>query len=200
MRANNTRDAVLAEMVNVSSPLPPLTWAVSLPSPPSNRSLPVARIPDHPVVAGLAEHLVAPGATDQHIVAVAAEQQIIAALAKDRVVAGLTEQQVVARPSGDRVVAVTAEQFRGGERAVGFVQFDRVVASLSECLDYGWKRPPRRRAAGNRDAAIIGENVPCWVAAEFDSVLAAGPGRGEQAVGGREVSWRSPLLLSSRWS
>ena len=88
-----------------------------------------ARVPDHAVVAGLAEHLVVAGAAGQRVVAGAAEQQIVAALAEQHVVAGAAEEQVVARAAGQRVVAGAAEQLRGGQRAVGFVERDRVVAA-----------------------------------------------------------------------
>ncbi len=89
----------------------------------------LARIPDHAVVAGLAEHLVVAGAADQRVVAVAAEQQIVAALALQNVVARAAEQQIVAGAADQRVVAGAAEQLDGGQRTVGFVDRDRVVAA-----------------------------------------------------------------------
>ena len=49
----------------------------------------VARVPDHPVVAGLAEDLIVAVAAGQRVVAGAAEQKIDAALAEQRVVASL---------------------------------------------------------------------------------------------------------------
>ena len=65
----------------------------------------------------------------------------------------LAEQQVVARAAGQRVVAVAAEQLRGRQCAVGFVERDRVVAALAEHLDQVGvgdrrvcrQRPERRR-------------------------------------------------------
>ena len=143
----------------------------------------VAGVPDHRVIAGLAEHLVIAGAAGQHVVAVAAEQLIVPALAEQRVVAALTEQQVVARTAGDRVVAVATEELRGGECTVGFVQRDRVVAGLPERLDQAGIGG-RGRATENRDGAVVAENVPCGVAAEFDRVLAAAADRRQQAAGG----------------
>ena len=59
------------------------------------------------------------------------------------------EQQIVARAAGERVVAVAAEQLRGGQRAVGFVERDRVVAALAEHLDH-------RGVGDRRLAALIG--------------------------------------------
>ena len=135
-RSKRTR-VPLAVTVKVSAPLPPLTSTVSLPAPPSLRSRAVARVPDHPVVAGLAEDLVVAGAAGQSVVAVAAEEQIVAALAEQDVVAGLAEEQVVARAAGERVVAVAAEEVRGRQRAVGLVERDRVVAAQAEDLDRG---------------------------------------------------------------
>ena len=110
----------------------------------------VARIPDHAVVAGLAEHLVVAVAAGQRVVAGAAEQQVVAALAEQGVVARLAEQQVVARAAGQRVVAGAAEQLRGGQRAVGFVERDHVVAALAEHLDQArcWRRSACRPTIG----------------------------------------------------
>ena len=95
----------------------------------------VAGIPDHAVVAGLAEHLVVAGAAGQGVVAGAAEQQVVAALAEQDVVAGLAEELVVAGAAGQGVVAVAAEQLRRGQRAVGLVERDGVVAGQAEHLD-----------------------------------------------------------------
>ena len=156
----------------------------------------VARVPDHAVVAGLAEHLVVAGAAGQHVVAVAAEQQVVAALAEQDVVAVLAEQLILARTAGERVVAGAAEQLSGGQRAVGFVQRDRVVAALAEPLDQGGVGD-RGRAADDGNGAAVDEKVPGRVAAERDRVLAVVADRRQHAVGveiARDSHCRRPFV------
>ena len=87
-RSKRTR-VPLAVTVKTSAPLPPLTWAVSMPAPPSNRSKvgAVARVPDEEVVAGFAEYLVVAAAARQRVVVRAAEQEVGSALAVEDVVA-----------------------------------------------------------------------------------------------------------------
>ena len=147
----------------------------------------VARVPDHPVVAGLAEHLVVAGAAGQHVVAVAAEQQIVAALAEQGVVAGLAEELIVARAAGERVVAVAAEEVGGGQRAVGLVERDRVVAVLAEDLDQRGVGD-RGLAAGDRHGAAVDEERSGRVATERDRVLGVVAGRRQHAGGGVEAT------------
>ena len=130
----------------------------------------VTWVPDHSVVAGLAEHLIVGIAAGQDVVAGAAEQEVEAAFAQQRVVAGLAEELVVARAAGHRVVAVAAEQIGGGQRAVGFIHRDDVVAALAEHLDPGGVGDGRR-AAQNGDRAAVDENLAGCVAAYCDVVV-----------------------------
>ena len=169
MRSNRTR-VPLAVMVKRSAPLPPLTSAVSLPSPPSNRSVPPPGFQIMQVVAGLAEQLVVAGAAVERVVAVAAEQEVVAALAVERVVAGLAEQQVVARAAGDRVVAVAAERCRRRHRAVGLVDRDGVVAALAENLDYRWCWRRSGVPPDDVDGAAIDQNASGRIATGHDRV------------------------------
>jgi hypothetical protein len=62
-------------------------------------------------------------------------QDVVAAFTKEGVVAAVPGELVCARPAGQRVVAVAAEQQGGGQRAVDFVERDRVVAGLAEDLN-----------------------------------------------------------------
>ena len=132
----------------------------------------VARIPDHAVVAGLAEHLVVAGAADQRVVAIAAEQQIVAALAEQDVVARPPNSMIVAGAAGQRVVAGAAEQLGGGQRAVGFVERDRVVAAwpntwiMAVLATVGC-------AARDWHGAAVDENVTGRIAAGDDGVVEA---------------------------
>src|SRR5262249_24148494 len=132
----------------------------------------VARIPDHAIVAGLAEYLVVAGAAGEHVLAGTAEQQVGAAPATEDVVAGAAEQHVGARAAGEHVVARATEQLGRGQRAIGFVQCDRVVASLAEHLDQGgigdggW-------ASGDGNGAAVHEDLPGGVAAGCDGVVEA---------------------------
>ena len=130
----------------------------------------LARVPDHEVVPGLAEHLVVAGTTDQRVVAVAAEQQIVTGLTQQRVVAGAAEQLIVARAADQRVVARAAEQLGGGQRAIGFVERDHVVAARAEHLDQGGVGD-RRRAARDSDRAAIDEDRSGRIAANDDRVV-----------------------------
>ena len=123
-------------MVKVSAPLPPLTSATSLPSPPQEVAA-VTAIPDHAITTCLAEHLVISDAAGQHVVAGPSEQQIIAALAKEGVVAVLAEQQIIARTAGECVIPGPAKEAGGWQRAVCLIQRDRIRAVLAEGLDQG---------------------------------------------------------------
>ena len=181
-RSKRTR-VPLAVMVNVSAPLPPLTSAVSVPSPPSKRSLSspgfqiMRSLPASPNTWSL------PSPPVSSVVARAAEQQVVAAFAEQGVVAVLAEQLIVARAAGQHVVARAAEQVGGGQRAVGFVERDRVVAALAERLDLGGVGD-RRCAADDRYGAAIDEKASGRVAAERRSRC---PGRRRVAD-----SWPAP--------
>ena len=131
----------------------------------------VAGIPDHAVVAGFAEHLVVAGAAGERVVAGAAEQQIVAALAEQDVVAGLAEQQVVARAAGEDVVARAAEQLGGGQRAVGLVERDHVVAAVAEHLDQGWCWRRSAVPPSDGDGTAVDQNVSGRIAAGYDVVV-----------------------------
>src|SRR5260370_10983837 len=61
----------------------------------------------------------------------------VAAFPGGGVVAGATEQLLGARTDGQRVVADSAEQLGGGQRAVRLVERNRIVAALAEHLDRG---------------------------------------------------------------
>ena len=117
----------------------------------------VARVPDHPVVAGLAEDLVVGVAAGERVVLGAAEEEVEAALAEQRVVAGLAEEHVAAGAADERVVAGAAEEVGTRQRAVGFVQGDRVVAALAEDLDQCGVRDGGG-AAEDGDRAAVDEN------------------------------------------
>src|SRR5262249_49833414 len=129
-------------------------------------------VPNHAVVAAFAEHLVVAIAAGQHVVAGAAEQQVVAAFAQEGVVAGATEQLICARAAGQHVVAGAAEQLGGGQRVVGLVERDRVVAALAEHLNRGGVGD-RRRAARDGDVAAVDENLTGRVAADRDRVIEA---------------------------
>ena len=156
-RSKRTR-VPLAATVKFSAPLPPFTSTVSMPSPPSLRSLPSPGFQIDAVVAGLAEGLVVAGAAGEDVVAVAAEEQVGAALAEQRVVAGLAEELVRARAAGQRVVAAPPNRWARGQRAVGLVERDGVVAAQSEHLDQ--RRVGDRRNHGVAVAVSIPVPVP----------------------------------------
>ena len=118
----------------------------------------------------MAEDLVVSGAAGQHIVAGAAEQQVVAAFAEEGVIAVLAEEQICAGATGQHVVACTAEQLGGGQRAVGFVERNRVVAALTEHLDHGGVGD-RRLAPIDGYGAAVHENLPSGVAAGGDGVV-----------------------------
>ena len=80
------------------------------------------------------------------------------------------EQLIAARAAGEHVVAGAAEQLRGGQRAVGFVERDRVVAALAEHLDRGGVGDGRL-AAVDGDGTAVDENLTRRVAADRDGVV-----------------------------
>ena len=110
-RSKRTR-VPLAVVVNCSAPLPPFTSTVSVPTPPSFRSV---SSPGFQIIRSspdLAEGLVVGVASGDRVVVGAAEQQVGAAAAEERVVAGLTEQLIGAGAAGEHVVVAAAEQVR----------------------------------------------------------------------------------------
>jgi hypothetical protein len=130
----------------------------------------VTRIPDHEIIAGPAEHLVITAAANQRVVAVAPEQQIVPAFANERVVTGPAEQLIVARPADQRVVAVAAEQLGAGQRAVGFVERNRVVARAAEHLDQRGVGDGRRTAIDGYRTAVD-QDASCRVATGDDRIV-----------------------------
>ena len=151
--------------VNCSAPLPPLTIVVSVPAPPSFRSV---SSPGFQIIWSLpvlAEHLVVGVAAGQRVVAHAARQHVGAALAEKRVVAGLTNEGVGARAASERVVAVAADEAALRQCAVRLVDRDRVVAGAADhrASTSCWRRsasppvtataPPFTRMAARRVAA-----------------------------------------------
>ena len=127
-------------------------------------------IPDHAVIAGFAEHLVVADATGERVVAGASEQHIVAALAEQDVVAGTAEQQVIARAAGEDVVARATEQLRSGQRAIGLIERDRVVAAGSKHLDQGCVGD-RRSSARDGDGTAVNQDSARRIAAHYDAVV-----------------------------
>src|SRR5262249_7566580 len=134
----------------------------------------VAGVPDHAVVAGLAEDLVIAVAADEDIIAVAAEQLVVAPLAQQGVVAGLAVEHVVTGAAGQDVVTVAANEVRGRQRPVGFVERNGVVTGLTEDLDERGVGD-RRRTTLNRDGAAVDEDAPRGVSADDDGVILSIP-------------------------
>src|SRR5262249_28319255 len=87
----------------------------------------------------------------------------------ERVVARTAKQLIVARPAGQRVVAVAAEQQGGRNRAIAFVDGDRVVAGLAEHLDLG--RIGDGRLTVDGDSSAVAKQGSGRVAADGDLVL-----------------------------
>ena len=108
----------------------------------------------------------------------------------------LAEELVVARAAGQHVVAGAAEQLGGGQRAVGFVERDRVVAALAEHLDQRGVGDSRR-AAVDGDGAAVDENISGCVAADRDGVVDVVAEHREQAgargKAGLDSHGRSPF-------
>jgi hypothetical protein len=146
----------------------------------------VARIPDHAVVAGLAEHLVVAVAAGERVVAGAAEQKIVATFAEQGVVAGFAEQLVRAGAPGHDIVTVAAEQVGVGQRTIGFVERDRVVALEAKHL-HRRGIGDRRRTALDGNGAAVDQNVTGRVAAGRDRVVEIVSGR-RQHAGTRDKS------------
>ena len=115
----------------------------------------------------------------------AAEEQVVAALAEQRVVAGLAEEHVGAGAAGQHVVAGAAEEVRPGQRAVGLVEGDGVVAAVAEDLDQPGVGDGGG-AAEDRDGAAVDEDVAGRVAADGDRVVLVVAEDGEDADHGGE--------------
>ena len=134
-RSKRTR-VPLAVTVKISAPLPPLTSAVSMPAPPSMQVGVVAGIPDHAVVAGLRR---TSGRRRRRRSARRCPRRRTASRRRPcraacRCRPGRTAGRAPEPPVSD-VVAGAAEQVGPGQRAVGLVERDDVVAAQAEHLD-----------------------------------------------------------------
>src|SRR5262249_44916391 len=118
----------------------------------------IAGVPDHEIVPRLAEHLVGAGPASQAVVSCSAEKQVVAALPQEDIVDRLTEQQIVSGAADERIVALAPEEVGGRECPIGLGEGDRIITSLSECLDER-RRPDRWPPAENGDCTVIDEDV-----------------------------------------
>ena len=144
----------------------------------------VARVPDHAVVAGFAEHLVVGVAAGERVVAGAAEQEVEAASAEEGVVVALTEEHGRLPEPPVRVsLPAPPNRLARGQRPVGFVERDGVVAAQAEHLDQAGIGD-RRRAAQDGHGAAVDENVAGRVAAGRDRVVEVVAERRQQPVAG----------------
>ena len=157
----------------------------------------VARVPDHPVIAGLAEHLVVARAAGEHIVAVATEQQVVAPFAKERVVSALPEEQVICRAAGQDVVAVAAEKLRGRHWAIGFVDRDRVIATLAEQLDQ-IGIGDGRVATKNRNGAAVDQDVSGRITAGRDAIAVPSPNTDSTRAPGKKLAVIAMVIVLSK--
>src|SRR6185503_17741895 len=146
----------------------------------------ITRIPDHAVVTGFTENL---------IVAAAAEELVVAALAKQGVIATLDEKKVRAGAAGERIVAGAAEKMRRGQRAIGLVERNRIVATLTKNVDLSRIRDCRLATNGSNRSAID-QDLPCSIAACRDGVFSGVAKHGQQAGAGNE----SGFDCHGRWS
>ena len=81
---------------------------------------------------------------------------------------------------------VAAEQVGGRQRAVGFVERERVIAALAEHLDQRGVGD-RRGAAGDGHGAAVDEDGPGRIAAGRDRVVESVAELGQKAGGGVEA-------------
>ena len=180
-----------AVAVNCSVPPPPLTIVVSMPAPPSLRSVSspgfqiMASSPPSPNAWSSASPPVRVSLSQP------AEQAVEAALGVHRVVAALTDQQVVGRPAGQRVVAGAADDGRLRQRAVRLVESEVVASTQAEQRD----RPrvgDRRCAAEHRHRPAVDEDRPGGVPRDRDHVVLAAADHGQRRRGRRAPSGRWP--------
>ncbi len=141
----------------------------------------VARVPDHRVVAAPAEDLIVGVASGERVLARSAEQRVKATAAVDGVVASLAEEQVATRAAAERVPAGAAEEVGAGQCAVRLVEGDHVAAALAEHLNECGVGDGRR-AAADRDRAVVHEQVAGGVAAHGERVGAAVAEDGEHTA------------------
>ena len=196
MRSKRTR-VPLAVMVNVSAPLPPLTSAVSMPSPPSIRSVPS---PGFQIMRSLPA---SPNIWSSPVPPVSVSlpsppnSRSLPPLPSRVSLPRLAEQQIVARAAGQRVVAGAAEQLGGGQRTVGFVERDRVVAALAEHLDHAGVGD-RRLAARDRYGAAVDENVPGRVATDDDVLSRLSPNTDSKPAPGEKLAVVAIVVVLSK--
>src|SRR5262245_6817747 len=186
-RSKRTR-VPLAVAVKISAPLPPLTSTVSVPSPPSARSV------SSPGFQIMRSSPASPNIwSSPSPPVIAAEQHVVAALAEQSVVAGLAEQLIVAGAAREDIVAIAAEQVGNGQRAIRFVERERIVAALTEDLNHGGVGDGG--CAGlNRHGAAVDQNGPGRVAAGRDHVVESVAELGQHAGGGAEACGDSHCL------
>ena len=168
-RSKRTR-VPLAVTVKVSAPLPPLTSTVSVPSPPSLRSV---SSPGFQIMRSLPaspKTWSSPSPPVSMSLPAPPNSRSLPPLPSRVSLPRLAEELIGARAAGERVVAGAAEQVGGGQRAVGFVERDRVVAALAEHLDRRGVGDGRRAAADGHRAAVD-ENLSGRVAADRDGVV-----------------------------
>ena len=108
----------------------------------------------------------------------------------------LAEELVCARAAGQHVVAVAAEQQGGGQRPVGFVERDRVVAALAEDLDLSGISD-RSCAALDGYGPPVHENLPSSIAAGHDRVIEGVTELGSKWAAGENVALIA-MICSSR--
>ena len=130
----------------------------------------VAGIPDHAIVAGLAEHLVVAVPPVSVSLPSPPNSRSLPPLPSRVSLPAWPNSMVVARAAGEDVVAVAAEQIRRGQRAVGFVHRNDVIAALAEHLNQG-RVGDGRRTAQDRDGAAVDENVTGRISARYDRVV-----------------------------
>jgi hypothetical protein len=159
-----------AVMLKTSVPLPPLISAVSMPAPPSNRSVssPGFQIrrssPPSPNIWSSASPPVSvslPCPTEQEVAAAAAEQRVVARLAEELVVAG---------PARHHVVAGAPKEIGARQRAQRLVHGDDVVAALARRPDEAGVGDGRRAAEDWHRAAIHAQRA-AGIAADLDGVV-----------------------------
>ena len=150
----------------------------------------VARVPDHPVVAGLAERLVVGVAAGQDVVVGAAEHPVEPALAERGVVAGLADEDVVTRrrPSSRRCRRHRSSWPSGSAPLTSSIVRVSLPPRPSTRIDL--VLATRRRAAEDRDGAAVDQDLAGRVARDRQVVVLGvaehrqDPQREDGAVGG----------------
>ena len=196
-RSKRTR-VPLAVVVNCSRPLPPLTSTVSVPAPPSLRSVSspgfqiMRSLPDWPKAWSSASPPVSVS------LSLPPNSRSKPPLPSSVSLPALAEQLVVAGAAGEDVVAGAAEQVaRAGSAPLTSLSVSDVVAAEAEDLDQRGVGH-RRRAADDGDRAAVDEDLARRVAADRDVVVEAVAGDAERAVAERRGDRRVRGARSSR--